>query len=369
MTDIDALLILNHLRVGPISARRLLEYFGSPSEIFRSLPKEKKAPEIDFLSGDYSTRLTNWQKEVDLAKAWDIIKKEKIRLVTFYDPDYPELLKQIFDHPLLFYMKGKLSANDNEALAIVGSRDATEYGRHIAYRWAARLAEAGIPIVSGMALGIDTAAHEGALSVGGRTIALLGYGFGYVYPKGNERLFDEIAEKGAVITEYAWHRAIGKGSFPLRNRLIAGMARATLVVESREKGGSLITAHYAAEYNRTVYAVPGPVTAPLSAGTNNLIREGATLVTSPEQMVDEFELMFQTPPQDLSLEARQKDTEEKLEGLEKAIFSALLEPMTPDHISTLLDESIDKVSASLVSLEIKGYVLALPGRKYVRSET
>ena len=239
MTDIDALLILNHLRVGPISARRLLEYFGSPSEIFRSLPKEKKAPEIDFLSGDYSTRLTNWQKEVDLAKAWDIIKKEKIRLVTFYDPDYPELLKQIFDHPLLFYMKGKLSANDNEALAIVGSRDATEYGRHIAYRWAARLAEAGIPIVSGMALGIDTAAHEGALSVGGRTIALLGYGFGYVYPKGNERLFDEIAEKGAVITEYAWHRAIGKGSFPLRNRLIAGMARATPALKGETVPDSL----------------------------------------------------------------------------------------------------------------------------------
>ena len=369
MNDLDALLILNHLRVGPISARRLLQYFGSPSAIFRHIDSEFKSPEVSFLSGDYTKRLLNWQKEVDLSKAWEIIRREGIRVVTIYDSDYPELLRQIFDHPLLFYMKGSLSPSDNEALAIVGSRDATEYGRHIAYRWSARLAQAGVPIVSGMALGIDTAAHEGALSVGGRTIALLGYGFGYVYPKGNERLFDEIAESGAVITEYAWHRAIGKGSFPLRNRLIAGMARATLVVESRERGGSLITAHYAAEYNRSVYAVPGPVTAPLSAGTNNLIREGAILVTNPEQMADEFELMFQKPPQDLSLEERQKDTEEKLEGLEKAVFAALKEPLTPDAISEQLDESIDKVSASLVSLEIKGYVIPLPGRKYFRSET
>ncbi|MBR5623400.1 DNA-processing protein DprA [bacterium] len=368
MTDLDALLILNHLRVGPISARRLLEYFGSPSEIFRSLFSERQAPNIDFLSGDYVNRLLNWEKEVDLGKAWEILKREKIRVVTFYDRDYPELLKQIYDHPLLFYMKGSFSPADSEALAIVGSRDATEYGRHVAYRWAARIAGAGIPIISGLAAGVDTAAHEGALSAGGRTIALLGYGFGYVYPKENERLFDEIAEKGAVITEYAWRKALGKGSFPLRNRLIAGMAKATLVVESREKGGSLITAHYAAEYNRSVYAVPGPVNAPLSRGTNNLIREGATLVTAPEQLSDEFELMFQKPPQDLSLEGRRKATEEELEGMERAVFAALKEPLTPDALCEIIDESIDKISASLVSLEIKGYVLALPGRRYMRAE-
>ena len=368
MNDLEALIILNHLRVGPISARRLLEYFGSPAAIFRALASEQKAPEIAFLSKDYYNRLLNWEREVNLSVALEILKREKIKVVTIYDDDYPPLLRQIYDHPLLFYMKGNFAPEDENALAIVGSRDATEYGRHIAYSWAARLAEAKVPIISGLAAGVDTAAHRGALSVGGRTVALLGYGFGYIYPAENAKLFDEIAEKGAVITEYAWKKALGKGSFPLRNRLIAGLSRATLVVESRAKGGSLITAHYAAEYNRTVYAVPGNVNSSLSSGTNNLIRDGAILVTRPEQLADEFQLMFQQLPQDLALESRHAGIKASLDGLEKDVFAALESPKTPDTLALALDNSIDKISAALVALEIKGYVLSLPGRLFSRTE-
>lgn len=368
MNDLDALLVLNHLRVGPISARRLLDFFGSPAGIFRSLKGESGAPQVAFLSQDYMHRLLNWEKEVCLSRAWETVRREHIRVVTIYDPDYPVLLRQIYDHPLLFYMKGSLSPADEQSLAIVGSREATEYGRHVAYRWAARTCEAGIPVISGLAAGIDTAAHQGALSVGGRTVALLGYGFGYVYPAENARLFDEIAEKGAVITEYAWKKSLGKGSFPLRNRLIAGMARATLVVESREKGGSMITAHYANEYNRGVYAVPGNISSPLSAGTNSLIRDGAVLVTRPEQLGEEFQLMFQRPPQDLSVQSRQSRTEEELEGLERELYHLLESPGTPDELAARAEASIDKVSAALVSLEIKGCVILLPGRQYARTE-
>ena len=202
MTDIDALLVLNHLRVGPITARRLMDRFGSPSAIF-SAPARMIGPAAR-ISSDNVNRIKNWEKEVKLDKVWKILKEENIRLLTYQDPDYPKLLKQIYDNPLLLYVKGELKPEDDQAVAIVGSRSATGYGRAVARKWSSQLAARGFTIVSGLARGIDTQAHIGAIEAKGRTIAILGYGFGYIYPRENARLFHKIVETSAVLTEYPW---------------------------------------------------------------------------------------------------------------------------------------------------------------------
>lgn len=366
MTDLEALLVLNYLRVGPITARRLIDAFGSPAAIFRARPAELAAAAQ--LSSDNVQRLQSWEQEVKLSKVWQDLEREQIRLLTYMDPEYPALLKQIYDYPLLLYTKGTLRPEDDQSIAIVGTRSPTGYGRAVARKWATQLAARGFTIVSGLARGIDTQAHWGALDAKGRTIAVLGYGFGYVYPKENVELFNRIAETGAVLSEYPYKRYQGKSSFPLRNRLIAGLSRATLVVESRESGGAMITAHFATEYNRTVFAVPGPINAPTSAGTNRLIREGATLVRSGADILEEFEYLFPSlkksaPEQRATVTSRPPVV---LEGMEQKLYEALVEPLTLDELAQRTDISIDKVTTAMLMLELKGLVRVMPGKIYDR---
>jgi DNA processing protein len=364
MNDTDALLIMNHLRVGPITARRLMDRFGSPSSIFSASPRDIER--ASFISSDNANRIKNWEKEVNLEKALHIIKEENIRLLTYTDPDYPPLLKEIYDHPLLLYLKGTLSPRDGQSIGIVGTRSASGYGRAVARKWSSQLAARGFTIVSGLARGIDTQAHWGTLEANGRTIAVLGYGFGYIYPKENARLYHEIEKTGAIVTEYPWKKYHGKTSFPLRNRLIAGLSRATLVVESRQRGGSLITAHFANEYNRSVFSVPGPVNSATSRGTNRLIRDGATLVTSVDEITEEFEFLF---PQELFTQ-KEVDSKKKyipkLDANEETLYAILTEPYTLDQLSQKSDLSIEKVTTAMLTLELKGLVRALPGKMYDR---
>ncbi len=362
MTDLDALLIMNHLRVGPITARRLMDCFGSPSAIFSAAARDIE--HVSFISSENSRRIKNWEKEVDLAKALKIIEQEHIRLLSYTDPDYPALLREIYDHPLLLYVRGVLKPEDNQSIAIVGTRAASGYGQAIARKWASQFAARGFTIVSGLARGIDTQAHQGTLEAGGRTIAVLGYGFGYIYPRENARLYHSIVETGAVITEYPWKKYHGKSSFPLRNRLIAGLSRATVVVESRVSGGSLITAHFANEYNRSVFAVPGPITSSASQGTNKLIRDGAVLVTSVDDVTEEFEFLF--PPDSHPADSPEpgKCFMPELSEKEATLYALLNEPHSLDSLSALCDLSIDKVTTCMLMLELKGLVRLLPGKMY-----
>jgi DNA processing protein len=225
------------------------------------------------------------------------------------------------------------------------------------------LAARGFTIVSGLARGIDTQAHIGALEAKGRTIAVLGYGFGYVYPKENQRLHDAICERCAVITESAYRKFQGKSAFPLRNRLIAGLSRATLVVESRDRGGAMITAHFANEYNRSVYALPGSIYATTSRGTNRLIRDGATLVRSVDDIVDEFTFLF--PPDELEA-ARQEMPQPSLDEREQMLYDLLEEPMALDDLAHKSEIGIEKVTTTMMTLELKGLVRCLPGKIYDR---
>ncbi|MCX7847008.1 MAG: DNA-processing protein DprA [bacterium] len=365
MTDLDALVVLNHLRVGPITARRLIDAFGSPAAIFKASAHQLAT--AAHLSTDNIHRLQTWEHEVKLTKVWQDLERENIRLLTYTDTEYPALLKQIYDYPLLLYVKGTLQPQDDQAIAIVGTRTPTGYGRAVARKWASQLAARGFTIVSGLARGIDTQAHWGALDAKGRTIAVLGYGFGYVYPKENAALLQRIIETGAAISEYPYKRYQGKASFPLRNRLIAGLSRATLVVESRESGGAMITAHFAAEYNRTVFALPGPITAPTSAGPHRLIREGATLVRSGADILEELGFLF--PPSSPSTPSQSPPTTRPsppLEGIELQLYQALVQPLTLDELAQRTDLSIDKVTAAMLMLELKGLVRVMPGKIYDR---
>lgn len=368
MTDIDALLILSYLRIGPITAQRLVERFSSPATIFRA--KKEDLLRVRGISSDYTHRILSWEKKVDLSKAWQIIEQERITLLTVYDEAYPPLLKEIYDHPMLLFVKGTLQPQDAMSLGVVGTRHATNYGRVIARKWATHVAARGITVVSGLARGIDTEAHQGALEGNGRTIAVLGYGFGYVYPRENARLFETIQEHGAVITEYPWKQYIGKSSFPLRNRLIAGISRAVLVVESRARGGAMITAHFANEYNRTVLAVPGSLLSRASQGTHSLIRDGATLVRDVDDVMEEFDTLFASSGR-ISTQEKTKTTVsgthigDSLDGNEKILYALIDEPMTLDALSQKSDLSIEKVTAAMLLLELKGLVRMLPGKMYM----
>jgi len=361
MTEIDALLILNHLRVGPITSRRLMDAFGSAVAVFAA--SERQISAVSRLSSANVGKIKGWEKYVKLDKAWADIRENNIKIITYKDENYPPLLREIYDHPLLFYLRGELKPQDNSALAFVGTRNATGYGRSIARKWAYNLASRGFTIVSGLARGIDTESHIGAVEANGRTIAVLGFGFGYVYPKENAALLEKIAETGAVITEYPWKKYHGKASFPLRNRLIAGLSRATLVVESRRRGGSLITAHFANEYNRTVFAVPGSINFSASAGTNQLIRDGATLVTSIDEITEEFEFLF---PQPKKSENKSPKLTPNLDGNEKILYELITEPVSIDQLAEKSDVSIEKVTTALLMLELKGLIRMLPGKIYDR---
>ncbi len=269
----------------------------------------------------------------------------------------------IFNPPFLLYLKGEVKKKDIDALAIVGTRRATTYGKLITRRLARALARKGVTIVSGLARGIDTAAHQGALEVGGRTIAVLGSGIDIIYPGENKKLAEEIAKRGAVVSEYSLGTQPNALHFPQRNRIISGLSKGVLVIEAPLKSGALITADFALEQGREVFAVPGNITSPNSQGTNRLIKEGAKLVECAEDILEELEFSY------LKKEDKQVLDREipSLFSEEREIFSLLKEE--PVHIDSLISESnlaASRVGELLMKLQIKGLARELPGKLFVR---
>jgi DNA processing protein len=297
------------------------------------------------------------------------LARKEYRIITLADPDYPRLLCEIPDPPPYLYVSGRL---DSSALkiAVVGSRNATGYGLTTTKNLCADLVSLGITIVSGMARGIDTAAHEGAMMGGGKTIAVLGSGLERIYPAENAKLFHRISENGAVVSEFALLTEPEGHNFPLRNRIISGMSLGTVVVEATKKSGSLITARLAAEQNREVFAVPGSIQSFKSTGTHTLIKQGAKLVEHAQDIVEELAPFIEThdgtgniaPDEDENIPAF-------LSSEETQIFK-LLEPY-PIHIDSLARKlSIEpgKLSSMLLTLELKGLVRQLPGKFFILSE-
>ena len=311
--------------------------------------------------------------------AW--FEENKVQILLFNDPVYPEALREIPDAPSLLFFRGTLHRSDALSIGVVGSRTATPYGRAMAEKFARELTQHGLTVVSGGATGIDTAAHQGALSAGGRTIAVIGCGLDIVYPRQNEALFERIVENGAIISEYMLGAQPEPWRFPGRNRIISGLSECTLVVEANKTSGALITARFAAEQGRPVMAIPGNVDRPSSSGCNQLIKEGAILVAETDDILRELNLLSLPPKapkqHSLALPIEEYSFAPPPATLSPAKLQTLTEPqrkiidclsLTPKHFDQIVrSATLDAptVGRELTMLELFGCVHRLPGNSYI----
>jgi DNA processing protein len=369
MTAQEALITLNMLpKIGPIRVRRLLAAFGdSPANILGA--SKDRLMRVDGIGEETAGILQKWQDHADPVTELREAAGRGISIVTQEDEDYPAPLRDAYDPPLLLYVWGNLEARDRHSISVVGSRRATHYGTQATKKLSYQLCQAGFTIISGLARGIDTAAHEAAVAANGRTIAVLGSGLAKLFPPENLALAEKIASGfGAVVSEFPLHTAPDKQTFPMRNRIVAAWARAVLVVECPAWSGSLITANLASEYGKPIFAVPGPIDKPTSAGCNQLIRDGATLVADASHLLDDLgELPFarQAPPSQPRAETPELFPD--LPAEEAAVFAAV----TPDEspVDRIIERSglpAHVVTATLMKLEMRRLVRAFPGFRYAR---
>ncbi len=364
MTRTEAWLALNLIpQIGPVRVRKLLKLFGSPEQILRAKASEiVKAEGFGMVQAE---ALAGWESTVDLSAELVKIRERGLTILTQDDALYPRLLRQIDDPPLVLYVWGEVTERDMNALGVVGSRNATIYGMNAAKKLSFQLAYAGYTVVSGLARGIDTAAHEAALAAKGRTIAVIGSGMGKLYPPENMGLAERIASSGAVISEYPVDRPADRQTFPYRNRVVAGWSSGLLVVEAPAKSGSLITAQQAIEQGRTVYAVPGPIDKPTSGGCNRLIQQGAKLVMDGADVLDDLNTLFPTAP--LAPKVEQPKLAVTLTLDEEILHQALgADELSIDELIIRSGLTAATVSTTLMRLEMKRVVRPLPGRRYVR---
>ncbi|MFO8034219.1 MAG: DNA-processing protein DprA [Candidatus Bipolaricaulota bacterium] len=354
MEDRMAWLALNMLpSLTPRRLRALLGVLGGPCEIMAA-PVEKLARAI---GPEAARRIA---RERSAAQPQQEVRRARhagAHIVTLADGDFPEVMRELPTPPLVLYVLGKLEPADVSGVAIVGTRRCTSYGRLVARKMGTQLAERGVTVISGMAPGVDAAAHQGALS-GGRTVAILGTGLGKPYPAGVERRLQAIAEKGAVLSEYPWETPGAAWTFPRRNRLIAGLCKAVLVVEAPIRSGALITAERALEQGKDVLAVPGPITSEASAGTNRLLQDGASPVTCVEDVVEELGGVGKHHFQP-SLPLPTGDALTVYEALSSEMLDTS-ELMAHTGLSHAL------VSQALLELQMAGLVEEQPGRRYAR---
>ena len=365
MESREALVALNMIEhVGPVRVRQLLEYFGDASAILRA--SKAQLLRARGIGEETAAAISAWEKTIDLDGELRRIREFGCHLLTQGDAGYPELLRQIYDPPIVLYVRGELTERDKNAVAMVGSRRTTHYGQETARKLAYQLAYIGVTVVSGGARGIDTAAHQGALSAKGRTVAVLGTGINLVFPPENADLFERIAANGAVITQFPFNRPADKQSFPIRNRIVAGMTLGTVVVEADLSSGALITANMAVECGRQLFAVPGRIDSPQSKGCHDLIKKGAKLCETVEDILGEFEYLFPptnrpaTPAEAGVLPALALSTNEQ------KIYETLnVEETSIDEIIRRSGLPSSTVSATLFGLEMKRLVRQLPGKMFV----
>lgn len=338
----------------------LLEHFRDPAFIWHATEKELRL--LPIVDNSVAEEIINKNTRNNTKKHYERLVKENIDVITFHDSLYPEGLKYIYDPPAVLYIKGNLIRNE-PSLAIVGSRRATLYGLDIAEKLAKGLSKNGLTIVSGMARGIDSKAHTGALAAGGRTLAVLGCGTDIVYPSENRELMNRICKSGAVISEYLPGTPPAAFNFPARNRIISGISLGITVIEANEKSGSLITANYALEQGKEVFAIPGNIDSRSSVGTNRLIRDGAKIVLEIQDILDELKMSY-TANNSFCMYNNRMDTE----GLDKDEIIIIKElkkgPRHIDSISRDCGLSINATGSILVILEMKGLVEQLPGKSY-----
>lgn len=342
--------------IGAVRFETLIAHFGSPQAAWEAPAQQLKNIGLPTQVVD---ALLNIRSSVNLEQIWADIQEKGINLITLLDETYPARLKQIDQPPPVLYALGELTPKDEWAVAIVGTRRFTHYGRQAAEEIAAFLAQNGVTVVSGLARGVDSIAHRAALDAGGRTIAVLGSGVDQIYPAENRGLAAEMASRGAVLSDYALGTPPEAGNFPPRNRIIAGLSIAVIVVEAGERSGARITANFAVEQGREVFAVPGNIFSPQSKGTNQLIREGAHPLLAPEDLLEVLNLSMVTEHQKARIVL-------PANAVEAAIFEVLgHEPVHVDQIGQQAKLPIEQISATLTLMELKGMVRQVGGMRYV----
>ena len=385
--------------VGPKTVLFLVNILGSAEKVLNATPEELE--KVGELSANARNRLTQRKLGCPLERELDLIQEYGCQIITYYDTSYPSLLKEVNPPPLLLYVRGELKPEDALSIAIVGSREAKDYGRRVSYQLAHQLANRGLTVVSGFAKGIDTCAHRGSLEAGGRTIAVMGNGLSLIYPAGNSELVEKVVESGALISEFPMGMKPRAENFPRRNRIISGLTLGTVVVEASNRSGALITARLASEQGREVFAVPGEIFSELSTGTHKLIDNGAKLISTvddliealPHHIINQISTITPTSEADRGTETplvnrdnlegtsstlpKSTETDKKkplpkpppdLTADEKTVFDAIEVPST--HIDAIVRTTqlpISQVSSALLMLELKGAIEQLPGKQFAKT--
>lgn len=347
--------------------KRLIDRFKSPEKVFST--SREDLLQVEGISPRLVAAIRDHEIPDRVKEDLDLAAQNGYKVITLSDDDYPAILLQIPDPPPVLYVYGKMQSHVPK-IAVVGSRNATGYGISAARRLCRDLASRQITVVSGMARGIDTAAHTGALMGQGETIAVLGSGLGKVYPAENLKLYHRIAQRGAVISEFPIRTAPEAYNFPRRNRIISGLSLGTVVVEAAQKSGSLITARLAAEQNREVFAVPGSIRSFKSSGTHGLIKQGAKLVENVEDILEELQALL-SPPAKRDHTAQRHDTQElpTLTDDEAVVFRTLGPyPLHIDDLGRKLAMDPGKLSSIMLTLELKGIVQQFPGKFFSTGE-
>jgi DNA processing protein len=364
MNSTEACIALNMLpTVGPVRLRKLLEVFKDSPRILAAKRSELRM--VEGIGNEVADQISNWESIVDLAAELKRVREFGASVITQESPSYPKSLREIHAPPIVLYVWGELQERDHHAIGIIGARRTTHYGTESAKKLAYQLAYAGLTVISGLARGIDTAAHQGALAAKGRTIAVIGSGLSKLYPPENRGLADKIRDgNGAIVSEFSMEIEPDRQTFPMRNRIIAGWSHGILVVEAGLNSGALITASQALEQGRSVYAVPGHINAPSAMGSNRLIQQGAKLVMDASDVLDDLQILLpETKP---SPEA----TARLLPPLtkdESRVYAAIDSTETPiDQIAAKSDLPSAVVSSTLLRLELKHLVKQLPGKYFVK---
>src|SRR5205809_3331051 len=364
MNATEACIALNMLpTVGPVRLRKLLEVFKEPQQIRSARRGELR--KVEGIGNEVAEKISNWESTVDLAAELKLVREFGATVITQESPSYPRSLREIHAPPIVLYLWGELQERDHHAIGIIGARRTTYYGMESAKKLAYQLAYAGLTVISGLARGIDTAAHQGALAARGRTIAVIGAGLAKLYPPENAALAEKIRSgNGAVVSEFSMGIEPDRQTFPMRNRIISGWSHGILVVEAGLNSGALITAAQALEQGRSVYAVPGHIHAPSATGSNRLIQQGAKLGMDAADILDDLQILL--PEAKPSAEAAVRPLP-SLSEEERRIYDAI------EPTETSIDDITEKtrlpsamVSSTLLQLELKRLVKQLPGKYFVK---
>ncbi len=364
MNSTEACIALNMVaKMGPVRLRKLLEVFETPERILSAKRSELRT--IDGIGNEVAEQIANWESTVDLPAELARIRDFGAKVITAQSPEYPRQLREIHAPPIVLYVWGELTERDQHAIGVIGSRRTSHYGAECAKKLSYQLAYSGLTIVSGLARGIDTAAHQGALAAKGRTIAVIGSGLAKLYPAENAALADKIRDgQGAIVSEFSMEIEPDRQTFPMRNRIISGWSHGILVVEAGLNSGALITASQAIEQGRSVYAVPGHINAPTAHGSNRLIQQGAKLVMDASDILDDLQILL---PEKQKIPVAAARVIPELSADERRVYDAIHATETPiDQIADGCDLPSATVSSVLLRLELKRLVKQLPGKHFVK---